>query len=87
MYIRGMDNLIAQISAEVKHERKKLGLTQQQAADLAGVSIGFLQSLEGGKTTLHLEKVIRVVETLGLELVLMPRDANTHTIVASQPES
>lgn len=73
-----MTDLITEISEQVRRERKRLGLTQQQLADLAGVSIGFLQALESAKPTLHFEKVIRVVETVGLELELKPRADGAH---------
>lgn len=56
----------------VRERRKALGLRQAELAELAGCSPRFLHSLENGKTTLRLDKVLDVLEVLGLELLLAP---------------
>lgn len=57
------------ISAFVKRERKKAGLTQEQFAMQAGVGLAFLRALEQGKTTLKVANVNRVLAMFGCELV------------------
>lgn len=52
----------------VRARRRALRLTQQDVADLAGCSPRFLRALEGGKSTVRLDKVLDVVDVLGLEL-------------------
>lgn len=47
--------------------RKELGLSQRDLADLAGCSPRFLRSLEQGKATVRLDKVLAVLDALGLE--------------------
>jgi y4mF family transcriptional regulator len=47
-----------------------LRLRQDELADLAGVSERFVHSLENGKQTVQLDKVIAVLSVLGLHLEL-----------------
>jgi len=65
--------LTDEIGAGVRVTRKRLGLRQDEVASLCGVGTRFLSELENGKSTLELGRVIRVLEALGLELILQPR--------------
>ena len=60
------------LSEFVKRERKKLGLTQVEAARKAGVGLRFIRDLEQGKTTLRMDKVNQLLELFGSELGPMP---------------
>ncbi len=60
------------LSEFVKRERKKLGLTQMEAARKAGVGLRFIRDLEQGKTTLRMDKVNQLLELFGSELGPMP---------------
>jgi HTH-type transcriptional regulator/antitoxin HipB len=57
---------------EIRSRRLELGLRQDELAALAGVSIRFVHTLEQGKPTLRLDKVLAVLGQLGLDLVLEP---------------
>jgi y4mF family transcriptional regulator len=59
------ENSLAQF---IKEKRKKLNLTQVDLAQKAGVGLRFLRELEGGKTTLRMDKVNQVLNLLGYEL-------------------
>ena len=52
----------------VRSQRKRVGLTQVDLADLAGVSDRFLRELEKGKPTAEVGKVITVLSALGFDL-------------------
>lgn len=52
----------------IKQKRKSDGLTLEEAAAVCGVSYAFLSALEHGKATVQLNKVLRVLSGLGLEL-------------------
>ncbi|MCP5024098.1 MAG: helix-turn-helix transcriptional regulator [bacterium] len=54
----------------VRGRRRALGLTQAQTCDLAGVGLAFLYELERGKPTVRLDKVLQVLQVLGLGLQL-----------------
>lgn len=50
----------------VQAERKRQGLTQLQLASMAGTGIRLISDLENGKETVQVQKLLRVVQTLGL---------------------
>jgi y4mF family transcriptional regulator len=62
----------------LRNARKRLGLTQPQLALVAGVGIRFIVDLEGGKPTVRLDSVMRVIEALGgvIHLDGLPSSAN-----------
>ncbi|MCI8340339.1 MAG: helix-turn-helix transcriptional regulator [Eggerthellaceae bacterium] len=64
---------VKDIGDRVRKERKAQGMTQSQLADLCGVGLSFVSNLENGKPTLEAGKMLRVVNTLGLDLVLRKR--------------
>lgn len=66
-----------EIGDSVRARRAHLGLNQQDAADLAGVSVRFLRQLEKGKRSVQLDAVQSVLEALGLELTLSIREPHT----------
>jgi HTH-type transcriptional regulator / antitoxin HipB len=52
----------------VRARRKALGLTQRELSEYAGCGPAFLYELEQGKQTLRLDKLLDVLEVLGLRL-------------------
>lgn len=61
------------LAQQMRARRKSLRLTQQDVADLAGCSARFVRALESGKPTVRLDKLVAVLEALGLELSAHPR--------------
>jgi HTH-type transcriptional regulator / antitoxin HipB len=57
---------------DIRRRRLELGLHQDELAALAGVSTRFVHTLEQGKPSLRLDKVLAVLGQLGLDLVLEP---------------
>lgn len=68
-----------QLGAAVRAARERMGLTQAQLARRAAVGLKFLYELESGKDTLRADKVLDVLDVLGLELVVAPRGAGRAT--------
>ncbi|OYO14244.1 transcriptional regulator [Enemella evansiae] len=62
------------VANSFRERRRELGLNQAEAAELAGVSERFLRSLEAGKPTVRLDKVLQVATTLGLTVEVRVRD-------------
>jgi HTH-type transcriptional regulator/antitoxin HipB len=60
------------LGQEIRRRRLELGLHQDELAALAGVSTRFVHTLEQGKPTLRLDKVLDVLGQLGLDLVVEP---------------
>lgn len=56
------------LSAFVRFQRKKLGITQEELATKAGVGVRFIRELEQGKSTLQLNKVEQVLGMFGFQL-------------------
>jgi y4mF family transcriptional regulator len=52
----------------VKGRRKELGIDQETAARLAGVSRKTISEIERGKQTIRLDILLRVLDVLGLRL-------------------
>lgn len=63
------------LGATLRSARKRMGLTQPSLALAAGVGVRFIVDLEGGKPTVRLEQVLKVVDALGGALVLTGLDA------------
>jgi transcriptional regulator with XRE-family HTH domain len=62
---------IADLGTAVRAARRSLGLTQEAAAALCGVSMPFLNQLEGGKRRhLSTSKVLAVCTGLGLNVAV-----------------
>lgn len=58
------------LGTTLRAARKHMGLTQPDLALAAGVGVRFIVDLEGGKPTVRLEQVLRVIDALGGSLVL-----------------
>ena len=58
------------LGAHLRAARKRIGLTQPDLALAAVVGVRFIVDLEGGKPTVRLEQVLRVVDALGGSLDL-----------------
>ena len=54
----------------VRHERKRQKVSQIQLSQLANVGVRFVRDLEDGKETVRLDKVLAVLETLGIVIEL-----------------
>lgn len=56
------------LATEVRVRRTQLKLRQEELADLAGVSERFVYALENGKQSVQLDKLLAVLNALGLHL-------------------
>lgn len=65
----------AEIGKLVQGERKRQGITQLQLAGMAGTGIRLISDIENGKATVQVQKLLKVLHTLGLGLfVFSPWD-------------
>lgn len=67
----------ADIGRLVQAERKRQGLTQLQLAGMAGTGIRLISDLENGKETVQIQKLLKVVQTLGLGMFIFSPWENT----------
>ena len=67
----------------VSERRRSLGLRQEELAVIAGVSTRFVHAVESGKATLRLEKLVALLDALGLRLTIESpgREGNIQTAI------
>lgn len=58
----------------IRARRREQSLRIDDAAALSGVSVDMLSRLENGKGSVRLDKLLAVLDSLGLALVLGPKD-------------
>ena len=56
------------IGSSIRRNRQEKGLTQEELAEAAGLSLKMVQKLEGGQKGFRMETVIRIAETLGVSI-------------------
>jgi y4mF family transcriptional regulator len=61
------------LGALVREQRKRLALKQLDIAGIGNTGNRFIVELENGKPTVQLQKVLDVMELLGLEVVVRPK--------------
>jgi len=61
----------------IRARRRAQALRIDDAASLSGVSVDLLSRLENGKGSVRLDKLLAVLDSLGLALVLGPKDHPT----------
>ena len=59
--------LSVQIGSRLKEQRKKMGLTQEEAAELLGITTNYYGQVERGERCLSVEKLPLVERGLGLD--------------------
>lgn len=62
------------IARAVRTERRRQGLDQESLALVADVGVRTLHRIEHGEPTVRLDRVIAVLDALGLEFDLRPRE-------------
>ena len=59
---------VKDIGLLIKEKRKRINMTQKEAASIAGVGVRFLSELENGKPTLEIDKVLNVARLFGMDI-------------------
>lgn len=65
-----MHSKLLLIGTKIRQERKAQSMTQTELANLSDVSLNFLSQLEQGKPSVQMDKVLMVLDTLGLSIEL-----------------
>ncbi len=63
----------ASFGQAIRTRRRALGYTQAFLSEVSGLSVSFISDLENGKSTVELEKAIRLANLLGLDCSLTSR--------------
>ena len=62
------------LGAAIRHYRKEAGISQEQLAALTGLNRTYLSSLESGKETEQVKRLLRVLRQLGVRMTLERAD-------------
>jgi y4mF family transcriptional regulator len=65
---------VADLGILVRAARRRLHLSQQRFADLAGVGRRFVSELECGKSTLEADLVLNCCLAAGIDILARPRN-------------
>jgi y4mF family transcriptional regulator len=65
-----MRNSITELGAIIRQRREVLGILQPQLAGLSGISTRTIQLVEQGKGNPSLDTLLKLAQTLGLQLKL-----------------
>jgi len=65
-----LEDRLGALASALRARRKSLRLTQIELSRLSGTGPDFVYDVERGKPTLRLDKLLQILEVLGLELVL-----------------
>lgn len=74
---------LADVGRQVRAHRKLQGLRIDDAAALNGVSVDLLSRLENGAGGIRTDKLLAVLDGLGLALVIAPKD---HELLQRLPQ-
>jgi len=74
---------LGDIGQQVRAHRKQQGLRIDDAAALNGVSVDLLSRLENGVGGIRTDKLLAVLDGLGLALVIAPKD---HELLQRLPQ-
>jgi HTH-type transcriptional regulator/antitoxin HipB len=84
MRSKGTRSSAQTLADAVRLRRKTLGVTQIELAQLAGCGPVFIYDLESAKATLRLDKLLDVLDVLGLEVVVREGKARLRVEIASR---
>lgn len=76
---------VSDLGATVRARRREQSLRIDDAAALLGVSVDLLSRLENSKGSVRLDKLLLVLDGLGLALVLAPKEHPWLAGVIGQP--
>jgi len=69
----------------VRAHRKGKGLTLETVSGLGNLSTRFLSEFERGKETAEIGKILKVLRTLGLDVIVQPRGGSTPSSHGTHP--
>jgi transcriptional regulator with XRE-family HTH domain len=71
----------------LKKRRKALGLTQAQMFEKTGIAPGYVSYIENGRANPTIDMMVKLAETVGLEIWDMLRPDNEPNAIKAGPET
>ena len=69
----GRDPALQDIGAQIAHARRSSGLTQEQVANLAGITRPRFRDIEKGVAAARTSTLLNIARAVGLEVMLVPQ--------------
>jgi transcriptional regulator with XRE-family HTH domain len=85
--MRRSSEALLEIGGLLKMARKGLQLTQEQVADMAGISRPRYREIEAGSAAARVTTLINIARALGLELMIIPQAAVPAVDALLQPNN
>lgn len=82
---RQQETAANRIAFAVRKRRKSMGITQQVLAQRAGCGLVFVYNIEHGKPSLRFDKLLDVLDVLGLELVVQADERDSPSVAPRCP--
>jgi transcriptional regulator with XRE-family HTH domain len=76
-------NSLQELGRIVRAQRRESGLRIDDAAALCGVSVDLLSRLENGRSGVSTDRVLKVMDGLGLAMVVVDKAKLARTIAAA----
>ena len=67
-----------QLGTIIRHERKRQGLTQPNLALISGSGVRFIVDVEHGKETCQIGKILKLLNSLGLDIDVVTKRMRSH---------
>jgi len=83
----GTVRTVTELGALARLERKRQRLTLHDVYDASGLTTRFLSEFERGKPNVSLNLVMRALQALGLELIILPRGEAERLLAARAREA
>lgn len=61
------------LAIQVQNRRNQLGLSQQELAEFSGCGRILISQIENGKETIRYDKLLQILDALGLEMEIRER--------------
>lgn len=71
-----MLHFMKELFKEIENRRVSLGLSQRDVAEMTGISLRTINSIENGNANPSIQVLCKIVEQLGLKLTLSERVVN-----------
>ena len=78
------ENIYTILAKRIREERKRLGLTQEEVAEKAGMDYKFLSGIERNVDKPSLDTFVRIAEALGVSYNSLLTDKNQETDSSSK---
>lgn len=71
--------MIEELGKEIQRRREMLGYTQKDVAEITGITDTTIRRIEKGQAGVAIGNWIKVIDLLGLEMIILPKRKQDET--------